>query len=58
MAAPNVTNLAAKLIALDSSLKPPEVVELIREASEPSADGRFRLINPKRSFELLQKRGD
>ncbi len=56
MAAPNVTNLAAKLIAVDPSLKPAEVVKLIRDGSELSADGRLRLSHPKRSLELLQKR--
>jgi subtilisin family serine protease len=56
MAAPNVTNLAAKLIALDPSLTPTDVVKLIRDGSDLSADGRFRLINPKRSVELLKAR--
>ncbi len=56
MAAPNVTNLAAKLIALEPSLTPAEVIKLIRDGSDLSADGRFRLINPKRSVELLQAR--
>lgn len=56
MAAPNVVNLAAKLIALDPSLTPPEVIALIEEAAETSEDGRRRLINPKRSVELLRER--
>lgn len=56
MAAPNVVNLAAKLIALDPSLTPPEVIALIEEAAEESEDGRRRLINPKRSVELLLER--
>ncbi len=56
MAAPNVTNLAAKLIALDPSLTPADVVKLIRDGSDLSSDGRFKLINPKRSVELLQAR--
>ncbi len=56
MAAPNVVNLAAKLIALDPSLTPPEVISLIEEAAEESEDGRRRLINPKRSVELLLER--
>jgi subtilisin family serine protease len=55
-AAPNVTNLAAKLIALDSSLTVADVVKLIKDGSDLSADGRFRRINPKRSVELLQAR--
>jgi subtilisin family serine protease len=56
MAAPNVTNLAAKLIALDRLLKPAEVIRLIKDGSDPSPDGRFHLINPKRSAELLRSR--
>jgi subtilisin family serine protease len=56
MAAPSVTNLAAKLIALDSTLAPADVVRLILDGSDLSADGKFRLINPKRSVELLQAR--
>lgn len=56
MAAPNVVNLAAKLIALDPSLTPPEVISLIEEAADESEDGRRRLINPKRSVELLLER--
>lgn len=56
MAAPNVVNLAAKLIALDPSLTPPEVIALIEEAADESEDGRRRLINPKRSVELLLER--
>ncbi len=57
MAAPNVVNLAAKLIALDPSLTPPEVIALIEDAADESEDGRLRLINPKRSVELLAERG-
>ena len=56
MAAPNVANLAAKLIALDPTLTPPEVIALIEAAAEESEDGRLRLINPVRSVELLLER--
>ena len=56
MSAPNATNLAAKLIALDPSLTPPEVVELIVAGGDRSEDGRRMLINPKRSVELLMER--
>src|SRR5262249_26214652 len=54
MASPNVTTLAAKLIALDPSLKPAEVIRLIEDGSDPSSDGRFHLMNPKKSAELLR----
>jgi hypothetical protein len=56
MAARNVTNLAAELIALDPSLTPADTVRLIQDGSDVSADGRFRLINPKRSVDLLRAR--
>lgn len=54
MAAPNVTNLAAKLLALDSSLSVEQVIELIKLGADRSADGRINLINPKRSVALLK----
>ncbi len=56
MAAPNVANLAAKLIALDPALTPPEVIALIEAGAEASEDGRLRLIHPERSLELLMER--
>ncbi len=54
MASPNVTNLAAKLFALDPSLTPQKVIELIKQGATPSEDGRRHLIDPKRSIELLK----
>ena len=57
MAAPNATNLAAKLFALDPSLTPEEAVKLILDGADRSDDGRRVLINPKRSIELLAERG-
>jgi len=54
MASPNVVNLAAKLFALDPSLTPAKVVELIRQGATSSEDGRRHLIDEKRSVELLQ----
>jgi subtilisin family serine protease len=54
MASPNVVNLAAKLFALDPSLTPAKVVELIKQGSSTSEDGRRHLIDERRSVELLQ----
>lgn len=56
MSAPNVTNLAGKLLALDPSLTSEEVVDLILQGASTSEDGRRVLINPKRSIELLKAR--
>jgi subtilisin family serine protease len=56
MAAPNVANLAGKLLALESKLTVAEVIALIQEGAEKSADGRINLLNPKRSIERLKAR--
>ncbi len=54
MASPNTVNLAAKLLALDPSLTPQQVIKLIVDGSTPSADGRRHNINPKASVALLK----
>ena len=54
MAAPNVTNLAAKLFALDPALTPARAIELIRVGATTSDDGRRHLIDENRSVALLK----
>jgi subtilisin family serine protease len=54
MAAPNVTNLAAKLFALDPALTPARAIELIRAGATTSDDGRRHLIDENRSVALLK----
>jgi subtilisin family serine protease len=56
IAAPIVTNLAAKLLALSPRLKVAEIVDLISKGADLSKDGRFLLLNPKRSVALLQSK--
>jgi subtilisin family serine protease len=58
LAAPQVANLAAKLWAIDPSLKVAEVIELIRDGASPGPGGAISLINPKRSVVLLAIRND
>jgi subtilisin family serine protease len=54
MAAPQVTNLAAKLFALRPKLKVSQVIQLIQDGADSSgSDNRLKLINPKRTVELL-----
>lgn len=55
-AAPQVTNLAAKLLAVNPQLSTGEVVALIREGATTGDDQHLRLINPKRSLQLLAER--
>ncbi len=52
MAAPNVTNLAAKLFALDPKLTPLEVRDLIVRGATPVTGSNLKLIDPKKSVEL------
>ena len=56
MAAPNVANLAAKLLAIDPSLTPQEVISLILLGVDTTEDGRRHLINPRKSVALLDLR--
>ena len=56
MATPNVVNLAAKLFALDPSLTPAQVIELIKQGATTSDDGRRHLIDEKRSVAGNQDR--
>lgn len=54
MAAPQVTNLAGKLLALDPTLTPEQLKELILAGCD--REGRVNLVNPARSVALLRAR--
>jgi len=56
MASPGVTNLAAKLFAVDPSLTPAQAIALIKNGATASNDGRRHLIDEKRSLALLKER--
>jgi hypothetical protein len=49
MAAPQVANLAAKILAVNSRLKPAEVIRLIVNTAERTADGRRNLMDAKKA---------
>lgn len=58
MSAPQVTNLAAKMLAVNPALKPPGIIALIRETLERTADGRRFLIHPQNAVAAARvKRG-
>lgn len=46
MAAPQVANLAAKMLAVNPELTPPQVIRIIVSTADKSADGRRTLLNP------------
>lgn len=54
MAAPQVSNLAAKLLAVKPSLQPKDLVRVIVETAEPSADGRRRLVHPAKALAAVK----
>jgi len=56
MASPNVANLAAKLLALDPSLTPEQVIDLMKQGATTSEDGRRHLIDENRSVALSKER--
>jgi hypothetical protein len=56
MASPNVVNLAAKLLALDPSLKPEQVIKDITAGGDKVEGQRpMLLINPKRTLALVKR---
>ena len=57
MASPEVTNLAAKLFALDPTLQPADVIDLIHQGLTPSqSDARILLIDPRKSVDILKQK--
>jgi len=56
MASPQVANLAGKILAVSPKLKPSEVIALIRDTAEKTADGRRTLVNPKKAVDTAMKR--
>ena len=56
MAAPNVTNLVGKMVAINPELTTSEIVRLIRDNSDPMAgyEGRF-IINPKKTIAAVKR---
>ncbi|HVZ46043.1 MAG TPA: S8 family serine peptidase [Ramlibacter sp.] len=50
MASPQVANLAAKMLAVNPSLKPTELIGIMRHTADVSADGRRTLIHPARAL--------
>ena len=56
MAAPQATNLAAKMLAVNPKLTPKQVIAIIARTVEKTPDGRRMLLHPKRAVAEAQKR--
>ncbi|MDH5287781.1 MAG: S8 family serine peptidase [Betaproteobacteria bacterium] len=55
MAAPQATNLAAKMLAVNPKLTPTQVIKLIRDTVEKTPDGRRMLVHPANAVEAARK---
>jgi subtilisin family serine protease len=56
MASPQDANLAAKILAVNPKLAPPQVIALIRDTADKTADGRRTLVNPKKAVAAAQSK--
>jgi subtilisin family serine protease len=54
MASPQVANLAGKMLAVNPKLKPAELIKIIVDTSEKTADGRRVLIYPAKAVAAAQ----
>jgi subtilisin family serine protease len=50
MASPQVANLAGKLVAINPKLSPTELIRIIIDTADRTADGRRNLVNPKKAL--------
>ena len=54
MASPQVAGLAAKMLAVNPKLTPPEVIAIIEKTLDKTADGRRLLVHPARAVAAAQ----
>jgi hypothetical protein len=55
-AAPQTTNLAGKMLAVNPKLTPTEVIAIIRDTVEKTPDGRRMLLHPAKAVAAAQKK--
>jgi subtilisin family serine protease len=51
MASPQVAGLAGKMLAVNPKLKPAEVIAILQQTAEKTADGRRTLVHPAKAVE-------
>ena len=57
MASPQVASLAAKLLAVNPKLTPPQLIKLIVETADRTADGRRNLLHPQKAVAAAKALG-
>ncbi|MGB6231295.1 MAG: S8 family serine peptidase [Litorimonas sp.] len=58
MAAPNVANLAGKMLAVDPSLGVADLIAIMRDTAETTEDGRRFLIHPANALAAVRARSE
>ena len=56
LAAPQVANLAAKMLAVNSRLTPRQLIDIIVATAEKTADGRRHLLDPAKAVRAAKRR--
>ncbi len=56
MAAPQVANLAGKMLAVNPRLQPAQVIAIIVSTADKTADGRRTLVNPAKAVAAARQR--
>ena len=56
MSSPQVANLAGKILAVNPMLQPAEVIAIIQQTAERTADGRRALIHPAKALAAAEAR--
>ncbi len=56
MSSPQVTNVAAKMLAVNPKLTPVELIAILQQTAEKTADGRRILLHPAKALAAAQAR--
>jgi len=56
MSSPQVANLAGKMLVVNPALRPAQVITVIRDTADKTADGRRALVNPKKAVESAARK--
>lgn len=56
MSSPQVANLAGKMLVVNPAMKPADVIAIIRDTADKTADGRRALVNPKKAVDVAARK--
>jgi subtilisin family serine protease len=56
MSSPQVANLAGKMLVVNPAMKPADMIAVIRDTADKTADGRRALVNPKKAVDVAARK--